>query len=635
MAASLPGARKGEPLPDADRFIGRREELDALGALLAAGTGPVTLTGPGGVGKTRLALRAAQEAGAAYPGGVRLVELAALRDPALLPGTIALAAESAGPAALLILDTCEHLRAACVRAITELQSDQPWLTILATSRQPLGAPGEQILVIDPLPPQDAVELFIARADPDLVRGEAGRSLAAEVCAGQDGIPLAIELAARLRSVLPAVPPQSRPDRHRTLRTSIGWSHELCTPLERLLWARLAVFAGGWDAEAAEFVCHGGPLQGDQVLRLLGTLTEKSIVRKEGAGPGARYRMLDGVREFGAQWLAELGEADAVRHSHHDYFRWLARRGDAEWLGPEQQAWSERLSADHANLRIALEHGLEVPGRRTVLDMAGSLWFFWYACGHAQEGRRYLERALAGEDAPGPERSLAAWAHALVTLTQDDLDAAEEVGAAFAGRLLPLAGASLAVRGEAARSLVPTGGGGGAEFFRLLSLALRAYLLAGQGAFSRAARAADQLRTECEARGELWMRAWGDYFRGLAELGLGSAERAASFARGALAAKWRLHDVLGTAAAVDLLAAALAHGAEPAGAARLLGASSRLWPAAGLPQLGALETSAFRRACAARLSEALGAQRYAEEYAAGRALTPEAAVALAARETFGT
>ncbi|GAA1355060.1 ATP-binding protein [Streptomyces beijiangensis] len=632
MAASLPGARNGELPAETDRFVGRMDELAAVAALLEESRGPVTLTGPGGVGKSRLALRAARCARASYPGGVRLVELSALRDPALLPDTVAEVVEQTDLAALLILDTCEHLREACVRMVSELCTANPRLTVLATSRQPLGAPGEQVLVVDPLPPGDAVELFMARAAPDLVRTEAGRSLAAEICSRQDGIPLAIELAAaQLRSVPPVTPPPDRgdrPGRHRTLRTTIGWSHELCTPLERLLWARLSVFAGGWDTESAEFVCHGGPLQGDGVLQLLTALTEKSIVRRESPEPGARYRMLDAVREFGAQWLAELGEQDAVRRSHHDYFRWLARRGDAEWLGPRQRSWSERMGADHANVRIALEHGLAMEGGRSALDMAGSLWFFWYACGHAQEGRRYLERALAGGNDPSPERSLAAWAHALVTLTQDDLDAAEEAGAAFADRLLPLAGASLAVRGEAARSLVPLGGGGGAEFFRLLTLAVRAYLLAGQNAFARAADAADQLRTECEKRGELWMRAWGDYFRGLAELGLGNPAPTVLLARRAVAAKWRLHDVLGTAAAIDLLAAAAARSAEEACAARLLGASSQFWAAAGLPQLGAPETSAFRRACAARLSAVLGTARYASEYAAGRALTPEAAVALA-------
>ena len=394
-----------------------------------------------------------------------------------------------------------------------------------------------------------MELFAARAAaavPSFALTDANRANVAAVCARLDGIPLALELAAvRLRGFplerllegldsrfdLLVSPARPRLARHQTLRTAIGWSHELCTPLERLLWARLSVFAGGWDVEAAEFVCHGGPLDAEEILALLASLTEKSIVTREGEGVAGRYRMLDTVRTFGAEWLDGLGEQDAVRGLHRDYFRWIARQGEAEWLGPGQRMWAERLTLEHANLRIALEECLAAPEPETALELAGTLWYFWFACGFAEEGRGYLERALRLARGAGPEHTQATWAHRLVTVVPDDLDAAESVSAAYVWlaqerRLpvpaLPLTGASLAVRGESARSALlygsstqGPGGGGGAEFFQLLTLALQAYLLAGQGAFERCTAVAERLRADCAKRGELWMRAWGDFFVALA------------------------------------------------------------------------------------------------------------------------
>lgn len=215
-------------------------------------------------------------------------------------------------------------------------------------------PGEHLLTVAPLPlgeRDDAVALFAARAAaavPSFTLTDANRAHVAAVCARLDGIPLALELAAvRLRGFpldrllegldsrfdLLVSPARPRLARHQTLRTAIGWSHELCTPLERLLWARLSVFAGGWDVEAAEFVCHGGPLDAEEILPLLASLTEKSIVTRDGEEAAVRYRMLDTVRSFGADWLTGLGETEAVRRRHRDYFRWIARQGRRSGSGP--------------------------------------------------------------------------------------------------------------------------------------------------------------------------------------------------------------------------------------------------------------------------------------------------------------
>jgi predicted ATPase len=675
------GGRIGNLPAEANAFVGRQLELAEMAGLLGTER-LVTLTGPGGVGKSRLALRAAHAAKAGLPGGAWLVELSELRDPDLLTNTVAQATRLteqtlrpllqavcehlAGAPVLLVLDTCEHVLDECARVVQELLANVPELRVLATSRQPLGVPGEHLLSVAPLPlgeRDDAVALFTARAAaavPSFALTDANRAHVAAVCARLDGIPLALELAAvRLRGFplhrllegldsrfdLLVSPARPRLARHQTLRTAIGWSHELCTPLERLLWARLSVFAGGWDVEAAEFVCHSGPLDAEEILALLASLTEKSIVTRDGEGAAVRYRMLDTVRSFGAEWLTGLGEAEAVRRRHRDYFRWIARQGEAEWLGPGQRMWAERLTAEHANLRLAIEECLTAPEPETALELTGSLWFFWFACGFTEEGRTSLERALRrAPDGNGPEHTLAVWAHRLVTVVPDDLEAAESVSAAYVWLAeerqlpvpaLPLTGASLAVRGESARSAVlygPVGqapaGDGGAEFFQLLTLALQAYLLASQAAFERCAAVAERLRTECAKRGELWMRAWGDFFVSLAGIGLGHPDEAVHSAREALAAKWRVHDRLGAAAVADLLVVAQASRGEEELAARLLGISRRLWHAAGLPQLGRPDRTVFHREYERRLRASLGDARFAEAVREGRELSPDAAIALA-------
>ncbi|MFE7077518.1 ATP-binding protein [Streptomyces sp. NPDC057620] len=680
MGASVRSGRSGNLPAEPNTFVGRTSELARIGSLLGS-TRLLTLTGPGGVGKSRLALRAAHTAQDAFPGGVWLVELSDLQNADLLTNAVAEATRLTeqtlrpllvavcehlddGPL-LLVLDTCEHVLAECGRVVQELLARVPELRILTTSRQPLGVPGEHLLSLAPLPlgeHADAVALFTARAAaavPSFTLTDTNRADVAAVCARLDGIPLALELAAvRLRGFpldrllqgldsrfdLLVSPARPRLARHQTLRTAIGWSHELCTPLERLLWARLSVFAGGWDVEAAEFVCHGGPLDAEEILALLASLTEKSIVTRETDSVAGRYRMLDTIRTFGADWLEGLGEQDAVRARHLDYFRWIARQGEAEWLGPGQRMWAERLSVEHANLRVALEESLAAPEPEPALELTGTLWYFWFACGFADEGRGYLERALRRAPEGVPGHTLATWTHRLVTVVPDDVDAAESVSAAYVWlaqerqlpiSALPLTGASLAVRGESARSALlygsntqGPGAGGGAEFFQLLTLAVQAYLLAGQGAFERCAVVAERLRLDCAKRGELWMRAWGDFFVALAGIGLGRPEAALRSAREALAAKWRVHDRLGAAAVADLLIAAEAAAGEPERAARLLGVGTRLWYTAGLPQLADIEATVFRREYARELRAALGDTGFADAVREGRGLDPEAAIRLA-------
>ncbi|MER6691237.1 ATP-binding protein [Streptomyces minutiscleroticus] len=683
MAPSVRDGRVGNLPAEANAFVGRQTELAALSGLLRD-CRLVTLTGPAGVGKSRLALRAAHAERGLFPAGVWLVELSELKNPDLLTNAVAQATRLveqtlrplleavcehlAGGPVLLVLDTCEHVLDECARVVQELLANVPELHVLATSRQPLGVAGEHLMAVAPLPlgeRDDAVALFAARAAaavPSFELTDDNRAGVAAVCARLDGIPLALELAAvRLRGFplhrllegldsrfdLLVSPARPLLVRHQTLRTAIGWSHELCTPLERLLWARLSVFAGGWDVEAAEFVCHGGPVDAEEIMALLASLTDKSIVTREGEGAAVRYRMLDTVRSFGAEWLAALGEEGTVRRRHRDYYRWTARQGEAEWLGPGQRVWAERLTAEHANLRVALEECLASEDPESGLELAGSLWYFWFACGFAEEGRGYLERALRRASGTGPEYSLAVWAHRLVTVVPEDLEAAESVSAAYVWLAqerglpvpaLPLTGASLAVRGESARSALlygpgsqGPGGGGGAEFYQLLALALQAYVMAGQGAFERCATVAEKLRADCAKRGELWMRAWGDFFVALSEIGLARPDEALHSVCEALSAKWRVHDRLGVAAVCDLLVVTQAARGDPVLAARLLGVGGRLWHTAGLPRLGAPEETVFRREYGRLLRAALGDAVFTQLVEEGHSLDEEAALRLALGE----
>src|SRR5580698_6719059 len=331
--------------PQATGFVGRQAEIAQVSVALMESR-LVTIVGTGGVGKTRVAVRVAAQTTGRYPDGVHLVELSAVRDPELLASTVAaslgLPAEDARPqlaavldylrerALLLILDTCEHLVDACAMLAAEVLRGAPAVTVLATSRQPLGVRAESTFRLRPLPvpdvddegsDADAVALFAQRAaaviDGFAITRE-NRADVIGVCRALDGIPLAIELATVRLRALPLDQMTSRLDdrfhvltggkraglpRHQTLRAAIEWSHGLCTPTEQVVWARLSVFAGAFDLAAATAVCSDDELSGARVVESLTALAEKSVLVTEPADePEAEgtYRMLDTLREFGAE-----------------------------------------------------------------------------------------------------------------------------------------------------------------------------------------------------------------------------------------------------------------------------------------------------------------------------------------------
>jgi predicted ATPase/class 3 adenylate cyclase len=423
-------------------FIGREKEIAEIKSLLTK-TSLLTLTGSGGCGKTRLSLQVAVEVLEQYPDGVWLVELAPLADPALVPQTVASAlglSEQAGKTfvqvltdhlksrhLLLILDNCEHLLSACAHLCDALLRACPHLTVLASSREGLGIAGEQTyrvpslslpdpkekLTLEQVSQYEAVRLFIERAvssKADFTVTNASAPALAAVCHRLDGIPLAIELAAaRVRS-LSVEEINTRLDnrfrlltggsktalpRQQTLRALIDWSYGLLMDQEKRRLCRLSVFLGGWTLAAAEQVCSGEGIEEWQVLDLLTSLVDKSLVIAEVQEQTARYRLLETVRQYARDRLAEGEEGMGVRGRHRDYFLALAEETRPKLRSAEQAQWLALLEEEHDNLRLALTFCLEEPeGGEAGLRLGAALQQFWWTRGHFSEGRQHLSAVLS-------------------------------------------------------------------------------------------------------------------------------------------------------------------------------------------------------------------------------------------------
>ncbi len=462
-ATPLPERSPAAPTPDFPHnlprritaFVGREQERIALESCLCTAR-LVTLTGTGGIGKTRLALEVAEEQGRAFPEGVWLVELAAVTDPALLLPTVAgilgLREEIGKPILqtvqsslrskrlLLVLDNCEHLLTACAPFADALLRECPQVRILATSRQALGVMGEVVWQVPslPLPPAEILEageqsverllgyassqLFVARAQavmPTFVLTVAEAPSVAQICRRLDGIPLALELAAaRLRSLSSTQIADRLDDsfrlltqgdraalpRQQTLRALIDWSYERLSDSEALLFHRLSIFAGGWTLEACEQVCAGEGLEADDILDLLTLLVEKSLVLAEPHGQARRYRMLETLRQYAAEKLTVEGATRRVAERHRHWCVALVEREETLLRGPEQTESLHRTETELENLRSALNLS---GGGVERLRIAAALGGFWYIRGYLREGREWLKRALAeNPEAPLPLRTQA-------------------------------------------------------------------------------------------------------------------------------------------------------------------------------------------------------------------------------------
>ncbi|HXT90325.1 MAG TPA: AAA family ATPase, partial [Trebonia sp.] len=455
---------------ETNEFVGRAVELRQLDGLLRDAR-LITLIGPGGVGKTRVALRAAKAAEARYANGVCLVEFSAVHDPELVPHTIArrlgladqqsqtsqrdaLLAHLRELRLLLVLDTCEHLIDACAELAEAVLDVAPFVTVLATSREPLDVDGETTFPIRPLPVPaegtgegngpfgmtnvpaggpggsdaetattgDAVELFAARASaavPGFALTDANRDDVILLCERLDGIPLAIELAAvRLRALslteltrrldhrLPLLTGGTMPavGRHKTLRDAIGWSFDLCTAAERKLWARLSVFEGPFNVAAASEVCASVDLDRDDIFETIIRLVDKSVlipvppprVGGNDEDQPAWYRMLDTIHEYGEEMLAAAGDANAIRERFIARYLNKARYFAKHLTDPSQLDLFRELRREHANIQAALQYTLEDASGEQVrqgAELCNALYGYWHIAGLLREGRYWYAKVL--------------------------------------------------------------------------------------------------------------------------------------------------------------------------------------------------------------------------------------------------
>ncbi|MEU9123588.1 LuxR C-terminal-related transcriptional regulator [Streptomyces sp. NPDC048506] len=679
---------------DVTSMVGRRAEGAEVKRALSASR-LVTLTGVGGVGKTRLALQVSRQLRRAFPDGVWLAALAELGEPELLALSVtqALGMRGSGPdpmaelvdylrdkRLLLVLDNCEHLVGACAALVARVLPECPEVRVLATSREPLGIGGECTIVVAPLAVPDAdraftvgegrgyeaVTLFAQRAAaaaPGFAVTADNHRAVASLCRRLDGVPLAIELAAVRMRALPVEQILARLDdryellarrhpapssRHQSMRAAVEWSYDLCSEHERVIWARLAVFVGGVDLAAAESVCSGGGVAREAVFEAVAGLVDKSILLREDVGGHARYRLLETIRQYGSERLRERGEETAVRRRHRDHFLGVAERAAAQWFGSQQVALFTGLRNEHANLRAALECCLGEPDAgRLGLRMAGALWIYWLVCGLQREGRLWLDRALAQDAEPSPQRATALWANgylaALVgemSLALGMLEECRDVARRHGDRAMPAhatyasgmarfnggdAAAAVALLEEGVRLERALDGPNPHENVAEALLGL-AYCMNGQ--LDSAVGTLQESRAVSEAHGERWLLSWSLVWLGLAGWLQGQHRQATDHLRDALRHKHALSDLLGIASAVEYLAWTAVAVEDAERGARLLGACRTLWEPL-VAYLGGFQVLlGWHDDCVRQVRRALGERNYQEAFRSGTRLTREEAVAYA-------
>ena len=683
-------------------LLGREREVEEIASLLlgqatAAPVRLLTLTGPGGIGKTRLAIEVTREAGNYFPDGVAFVVLAPLNDAALVTPTVSRALglrEAAGvpplealrqhlreKELLLVLDNFEHVTEAAPEVV-DLLGSCPNLCVLITSRAPLRVRGEREYPVSPLAMPDptrtpeakevaetpAVELFVERAVEASGTFEltgANAAAVAAICWRLDGLPLALELAAartrflgptallsRLDRTLQAGGARDLPERQRTMRATLDWSHELLSEEEKVLFRRLSVFTGGFTLEAAEEVCTDAdetasvPVEAGDVIVLLGNLVEQSLVVVETSPEGTtRYRPLEPVRQYALERLRESSEEDEVRRRHAGYYLALAEEAEPRIKGHDQVEWLDRLEAENDNLRAAISRSLEAGEAPTAARFGWALSMYWVMRARQGEGRLLMEQTLTqgGDKLPAPLRAKALWPLAACMYgSRDDelLMAVSEEGATLFRRtgnrlgeayMLTMSGLAAVGLGDldrASRTFEES-----LETFRdhedtwgaehllnhLAIVALR------QGDHRRAAGYAEEALALARQTGD---RLAGNLTLNLlAQMAWASDEheRAARYLRESLAMAFELVDKLGCAYCMQGLAAVAEMRGEPRRVARLIGAAEALLEAAGLIlYLHARDGETHQRAAdAAR--ERLGEEAWTAAWNEGRAMSFEEAV----------
>jgi non-specific serine/threonine protein kinase len=685
------GVGLSEPLT---RFVGRAREVAELSAVLPTAR-LLTLTGAGGSGKTRLALALARLTSDQFPDGVWFVDLSPVRDPEAMgpavasvlgvrqpqgPLVDAITASLSRRRALLLLDNCEHLVAGCAELARRLLAAAPGLTVVVTSREPLGLGGERVWQVPPLSvPEDgaiaagtlgtyeAAQLLLDRArsiDPEFSITPATAPAIAEICRRLDGLPLAIELAAARLTVLSIDQIRDRLDdrfhllaggdrtsaaRQQTLEAAVDWSYELLTPRERLLLRRLAIFARDWTLEAAEEVCADDALARSDVLDVLARLVDKSLVLVSRAPDGGRRnRFLETIRHYARARLAESGETGVIADRH---LRWcmLVAEPDASGLAGRDRAWLRRLHDEHENVRAALDWSATAPGGAPLgLALAVGMVQFWTVRGLFAEGQQWLERLLDADppsEAPVRARALAGLGQ--LAFFQGDLARARAMlarGAADAREAGDMATVALAcgfhalaclesgdlAQGEAlAEDGIAAARVVGLSWLEGPSLSFQAYKALGSGDPTRASQLMEEVARRVGDMGITWARAIALSDLALLRVVEGRADDARGFALEAISLFDAIGDRWGIGCALGMVAGAEAVAGRHRRAARLRGAMEGVLERVGAPVQASYQhligTPVF-----AAVQKRLGPKGYARAFDEGRALQLREALAEAAR-----
>ena len=658
-------------------FVGRRRELGRLRVLLADSR-LVTITGPGGAGKTRLAEEFAAGLARSFEGGSAVAYLAGAVAPDQVAEVVAAAVGLRSRSArgleaelisylsdrqlLLVLDNCEHLAAASATLAAEVLRDCARIAIVATGRQPLHLPGEQLFPIGGLGPDAAIELFADRARrvvPDFAVDEATRPLIEEICARLDGMPLAIELAAaqvrglglagltqRLAGHLADLASRSTvgPERQRTLRQAIAWSHDLLSDAQRIAWRRLSVFSGGFTLDAARRVAGTDPIGPEDIAPLLGDLVDQSMLIFEPAAD--RYRLIEVLREFGRGQLAQAGEESLVAERHRRFMVGLAEDCDRRWFGPDQARLVDALHAESGNLRVALENCRAAGAAADGLRLANGALGYWLTRASLEDGLRWY-RAFLGRSGDAALEAHAHWkaaylatlrldfaaAHELLTQASDSAAAADDaLDRAFA-RLM----SALVIiyeqpgRGEEARrlcgeTLTDPAADAMARQWALIGSALASLALGDWAECRRASLAGADIGRHA---GELWGRELSLRFLAHAEWQLGHHKEAEAALVQCLGIDRQLGDLWHMAWSTEALGWVAADTGRFERGARLLGIAAGLWAQTGSRLADPWQ--GWHAAAMEHLRERLGAARLTAAIEAGRALTRAEALAFALQE----
>ncbi len=662
-------------------FVGRRHELAQLRAALGAHR-LVTLLGPGGVGKTRLALRAARDRSRSHADGPWLVELAPLQDPALIADTVLaalglrdsvrgtpverLTSHLRDREILLVLDNCEHVNDAAAALTAELLASCPRLQVLATSRHLLGVFGEHVLQVAPLAvpkkgggsPEgllryDAVRLFVERAAASLTSFRvtaANQAAVAELVRKLDGVPLAIELASvRVRVLSPQQILERLADRfslltqgdrtamarQQTLRALIDWSYELLSEEEQRLWVRASVFTGSFDLEAIQSVC------GVQSADLVESLVSKSILERGDAEP-ARFRMLQSISEYGSEKLLASGEGTAYVERHRRYYADLAARAADQMYGPAEVEWFRQLVADHDNLRTALEDcAAHSEHAGEGLTMAGDLQHYWVMAGRFSEGRRWLDRLLFSVQAPSLGRAAGLEVAGRLAVLQAEQDVGLPLLAEAQALATDLGDPTWQAHAVHGRAIAEVFWGDAARAIGLLEEALALHdkgrdpfgaplalvQLATAHAIledtDRALSYAEECIALSEQHDETWCAGLARWTQALVVWHRGEVSRARTYAQETLRLKQPFGDRLGMAMSIEVVAWTLCRDHRHQEAVELLGAVMAALRSIGAELFQHLQFDHAR--CVDSCREALGERRFQKALDTGAGLSFDEAV----------